>query len=105
MKSLKEYILEELDINLFWLLDKWFERNETQQQEFNNIIMFFINQNVIDIKDIIAQLQNTSLLNDIKPFVNFIENNNVSINPNDDIDTYYERFKMIVKQVLSKKKI
>ena len=105
MKSLKNYILEELDINLFWLLDKWFERNETQKQEFNNIIMFFINQNVIDIKDIIAQLQNTSLLNDIKPFVNFIENNNVSINPNDDIDTYYERFKMIVKQVISKKKI
>ena len=30
MKTLNQYILEELDNNLFWLLDKWFERNTNQ---------------------------------------------------------------------------
>ena len=40
MKSLTQFITEELDTdNLFWLLDKWFERNEKQAQEFVEIIV------------------------------------------------------------------
>ena len=44
MISLKNYIyesklFEELDDNLFWMLDKWFERNEKQAQEFIEIII------------------------------------------------------------------
>ena len=30
---------EELDDNMFWLLDKWFERNERQAQEFIELIV------------------------------------------------------------------
>ena len=39
MKSLNQYIIEELDNNMWWLLDKWFERNEQQYQEFITIIV------------------------------------------------------------------
>ena len=39
MISLKQYITEELDDNIWWLLDKWFERNETQYQEFIELIV------------------------------------------------------------------
>ena len=39
MKHIKEYILEELDNNVWWLLDKWFERNENQYQEFVEIVI------------------------------------------------------------------
>ena len=39
MKNLSTYILEELDSNIWWLLDKWFEGNENQYQEFIEIIV------------------------------------------------------------------
>ena len=39
MKNLSTYILEELDENIWWLLDKWFERNENQYQEFVEIVI------------------------------------------------------------------
>ena len=39
MKTIVEYIKEELSDNLFWKLSKWFERNEKQENEFINIIM------------------------------------------------------------------
>ena len=38
-KEAAEKRVEELDENIWWLLDKWFERNEQQYQEFIEIII------------------------------------------------------------------
>ena len=39
MKTIIEYINEELDDNFLWKLSKWFERNEIQEKEFMNLIL------------------------------------------------------------------
>ena len=58
MKTIVEYIKEELSDNLFWKLSKWFERNEKQENEFINIIMSCktngLNQNTQQSKNAIS---------------------------------------------------
>lgn len=100
MKDLRTFILEELDDNIFWLIDTWFERNEVQREEFMNIVINFLKK-PIDKKEVESLLQNTSLNGQLKEFVNFIQNN---VQVNDEID-YIEYFIHILKQVIYKEKI
>jgi len=100
MRDLKTFILEELDDNIFWLIDTWFERNEVQKQEFMNIVVYFLKKPV-NKKEVEELLQNTSLNGQLKEFVNFIENN---VQVDDEID-YIEYFIHILKQVIYKEKI
>ena len=100
MKDLRTFILEELDDNIFWLIDTWFERNEVQREEFMKIVINFLKK-PIDKKEVESLLQNTSLNGQLKEFVNFIQNN---IQVNDEID-YIEYFIHILKQVIYKEKI
>jgi len=100
MKSLNQYIIEELDNNMWWLLDKWFERNEQQYQEFITIIVqckqFGEKVNIENLKEYI---KGTQLEKNIKQFINFIDN---EVNPVNNKDYLYS-LKQIVEMIISKK--
>lgn len=99
MKSLSTYIKEELETDIFWLLDKWFERNDSQRKEFMNIICQCMNDKIPLTKNIRQYLVGTSLKNDLKQFVNFIDN---EVKPANEKD-YEERLRVIIKQVIDHK--
>jgi len=98
MKTIVEYIKEELSDNLFWKLSKWFERNEKQENEFINIIMA-CETNGLNQKQIETELENTSLYKDLREFVNFIYDD-LDINKEKD---YLYNFKKIIESIINNK--
>jgi hypothetical protein len=100
MKNIKEYILEELDSNVWWLLDKWFERNENQYQEFVEIVIKCKQEgekvNIDNLKNII---KGTQIEKHLKQFINFIDN---EVNPVNNKDYLYS-LKQIIETVIGKK--
>ena len=98
MKTIVEYIKEELSDNLFWKLSKWFERNEKQENEFINIIMS-CETNGLNQKQIETELENTSLYKDLREFVNFIYDD-LDINKEKD---YLYNFKKIIESIINNK--
>ena len=100
MKSLNQYIIEELDNNMWWLLDKWFERNEQQYQEFITVI-FQCKQNgeKVNIENLKEYIKGTQLEKNIKQFINFIDN---EVNPETNKDYLYS-LKQIIEMIISKK--
>ena len=100
MKSLNQYIIEELDNNMWWLLDKWFERNEQQYQEFITIIVQCKqNGEKVNIENLKEYIKGTQLEKNIKQFINFIDN---EVNPVTNKDYLYS-LKQIVEMIISKK--
>ena len=100
MKSLNQYIIEELDNNMWWLLDKWFERNEQQYQEFITIIVQCKqNGEKVNIENLKEYIKGTQLEKHIKEFVNFIDN---EVNPVTNKDYLYS-LKQIIEMIISKK--
>lgn len=98
MKTIVEYIKEELSDNLFWKLSKWFERNENQEKEFMNIILT-CETNGINQKQIEQELENTSLYKDLREFINFIYDD-LDINKERD---YLYNFKKIIESIINNK--
>ena len=98
MKTIVEYIKEELSDNLFWKLSKWFERNEKQENEFINIIMS-CETNGLNQKQIETELENTSLYKDLREFVNFIYDD-LDINK---VKDYLYNFKKIIESIINNK--
>ena len=100
MKHLSNYILEELDDNIWWLLDKWFDRNEQQYQEFIEIVVKCKQEgekvNIDNLKNII---KGTQIEKHLKQFINFIDN---EVNPINNKDYLYS-LKQIIETVLGKK--
>ena len=74
MKNLTHFIKEELDNNIFYLIDVWFNRNKIQKQEFESIVISYLNKPIIK-NDLIKQLEGTSLNGQLKEFVNFKSQN------------------------------
>ena len=100
MKSLNQYIIEELDNNMWWLLDKWFERNEQQYQEFITIIVQCKqNGEKVNIENLKEYIKGTQLEKNIKQFINFIDN---EVNPVTNEDYLYS-LKQIIEMIISKK--
>lgn len=100
MKSLNQYIIEELDNNMLWLLDKWFERNEQQYQEFITIIVQCKqNGEKVNIENLKEYIKGTQLEKNIKQFINFIDN---EVNPETNKDYLYS-LKQIIEMIISKK--
>ena len=101
MKSLKTYIFEELDtVNLFWLLDKWFERNEDQKSEFIEIIVKSKEGgDKVSIDNLKKYLHNTQLEKNLKEFINFIDND---LEPSNAKDYLYS-LKQIIELVIGNK--
>ena len=100
MKHLSNYILEELDDNIWWLLDKWFDRNEQQYQEFIEIVVKCKQEgekvNIENLKNII---KGTQIEKYLKQFINFIDN---EVNPINNKDYLYS-LKQIIETVIGKK--
>ena len=100
MKHLSNYILEELDDNIWWLLDKWFDRNEQQYQEFIEIVIKCKQEgekvNIENLKNII---KGTQIEKHLKQFINFIDN---EVNPVNNKDYLYS-LKQIIETVIGKK--
>ena len=100
MKSLNQYIIEELDNNMWWLLDKWFERNEQQYQEFITIIVQCKqNGEKVNIENLKEYIKGTQLEKHIKEFINFIDN---EVNPETNKDYLYS-LTQIIEMIISKK--
>lgn len=105
MKSLKNFIYEnrineDVDDNLFWLLDKWFERNENQKSEFISIVVKCRQEgDKVNIDNLDKLLNNTELKRNLKEFINFIDND---IEPQSNKDYLYS-LKQIIEVVIGKK--
>lgn len=101
MKSLVEYLKEALedDMGMFWLLDKWFERNDSQRIEFMEIVLKCLEDKVVQKSKIHEYLVGTTLERDLEQFVNFIDN---EVSPENEKD-YEERLKIIIKNVIDYK--
>lgn len=98
MRTLKQFILEELDDNLFWKLSKWFEGNEVQEKEFMDIL-FASKKSNFNVKEIETLLENTSLYNNLREFINFIIDDLEISNDKD----YIYQFKQILKTISDNK--
>ena len=99
MKTLNQYILEELDDNLFWLLDKWFERNTNQLEDFKILVNKYHDEN-FTIDDLEDELNKTKYLkSQLEKFINFIDND---IKPVKE-KNYIQILKDIILQVLNNK--
>ena len=99
MKTLNQYILEELDDNLFWLLDKWFERNKNQLEDFKILVNKYHDEN-FTIDDLEDELNKTKYLkSQLEKFINFIDND---IKPVKE-KNYVQILKDIILQVLNDK--
>ena len=105
MKNLKDFINEsrineDIDDNLFWLLDKWFERNENQKSEFISILVQCRQEgDKVSIDNLKKLLHNTELKKDLKEFINFLSND---LEPQNNKDYLYE-LKQVIEVVIGKK--
>ena len=105
MKNLKDFINEsrineDVDDNLFWLLDKWFERNENQKSEFISILVQCRQEgDKVNIDNLKKLLHNTELKKDLKEFINFLSND---LEPQNNKDYVYE-LKQVIEVVIGKK--
>lgn len=100
MKSLKNYIWEELDENMWWLLDKWFDRNENQYQEFIEIVVKCKEEGEkVNIDNLKTYIKGTQLEKHLKQFINFIDN---EVNPVNNKDYLYS-LKQIIETIIGKK--
>lgn len=97
MKSLVQYIKEELDDNLWWLLDKWFDRHENQYSEFIEIVIRCKERGrKVNIEFLKEVIQGTFLQHQLRQFVNFIDN---EVTPSSNKDYLYV-LKMIIEQCM-----
>ena len=101
MKSLTQFIVEELDIdNLFWFLDKWFERNEQQAQEFIELVVKCKQDGQkVNIDNLKTYIKGTQLELNLCEFINFVDND---IEPIKDKDYVYI-LKQIIEMVIGNK--
>lgn len=105
MKTIIQYINESLEFdNILWLLDKWFERNETEKEEFMNIIFLCLNDK--SLSNIQEYVDKTSVFKDnLKPFINFVYDNDDINNDKKDKDDerYLYQLKELIKMIMDNK--
>ncbi len=100
MKSLSQFIVEELDDNLFWLLDKWFERNERQAKEFIELIVKCKQEgDKVNIDNLQKFIKGTQIEANLMKFCNFIDND---IEPQ-QTKNYLYSLKQIIEMVIGNK--
>lgn len=97
MKNINEYILkEELNDNIFWLLDKWFDVNEEGKQEFIELISLY-KKDRNSLKTFIASMD----LQKLKEFICFIyDDPSITFNDNSNYEYMIEN---IIKKIIANK--
>lgn len=95
MKSLSKFIKENLDDNLIWKLNQWFQNKPEEEQEFTNIV--FQCQSEKSIDNVETFLNSTSqFINTYMQLVNFIYDD-LSNNPDKD---YIYLLQLIIKNLM-----
>lgn len=56
--------------NIFWKIDKWFENNEDQRETFMSLISNY--GKTVDVKTLSKDIENTTLKDNLKEFINFL---------------------------------
>lgn len=75
MKHLTDYINEELDDNIFWKIDTYFQNNPDELKSFNGMIDVCRSNKSFNISTIEAYLNSNELLSkNQKKFVDFLDN-------------------------------
>lgn len=108
MKSLKDFIYEcqnineEIDDNIFWKIDTYFQNNENELKSFNGLVDICRANKGFNDATIDAYITgNDLLLKNKKKFVDFIEDN---VQPDSSINkNYTSAFTNIIKTVIGNK--
>lgn len=106
MKHLKDYlsksINEEIDDNIFWKIDTYFQNNEDELKSFNGLVDVCRANKGFNTSTIDAYLSGNELLSkNQKKFVDFIED---TIHPDTSITKDYNAaFTNIIKTVIGNK--
>lgn len=75
MKHLTDYINEELDGNIFWKIDTYFQNNPDELKSFNGMIDVCRSNKSFNVSTIEAYLNSNELLSkNQKKFVDFLDN-------------------------------
>ena len=75
MKHLTNYINEELDDNIFWKIDTYFQNNPDELKSFNGMIDVCRSNKSFNVSTIEAYLNSNELLSkNQKKFVDFLDN-------------------------------
>lgn len=102
MKHLTDYINEELDDNIFWKIDTYFQKNPDELKSFNGMIDVCRSNKSFNVSTIEAYLNSNELLSkNQKKFVDFLDNTikqNTTINKDYNSSIYN-----IVKTVIGNK--
>ena len=89
-------LVEELDDNMFYLLDIWFSNREKEYVEFTNLVMRCKQDGMANDKKLGEYIKGTFLETQINQFVNFIENDLI---PNENKNNLYS-LKKIIDRIL-----
>lgn len=101
MISLTEYIIkEQIDENIFWLLDRWFDNKDDEQREFIELLTRYSTENRKSKKDIEELIKGTTLEKNLVQFINFIDNDVKITQSNKD---YIYNLKLILDTVIGNK--
>lgn len=102
MKHLTDYINEELDDNIFWKIDTYFQNNPDELKSFNGMIDVCRSNKSFNVSTIEAYLNSNELLSkNQKKFVDFLDN---TINKDTTINKdYNSSIYNIVKTVIGNK--
>lgn len=100
IKDFDNFIKEELDDNLLYMIDMWLERNEIERREFIELISKCKNDHIININKLKTYIEETeSLKIHLNEFVNFVDNDIYADKEKD----YLQKLKSILEQVIANK--
>ena len=97
---LSESLNEELDENMFYLLDMWFGTRENEQRQFIDIIVKCKQDGAVQEKKLSQYIKGTFLENQLNEFINFLENDMV---PDDTRNNLYSLKKIIECVIFDKR--
>lgn len=102
MRSIVQYIKEDMNDNLFFKIDVYFKDKPYQMNVFNNLLDVCRNTKGFNVNTVKQYLEeNTTLNNNFKTFVDFIEDN---IHPDYSINRdYHASMYNIVKKIIGNK--
>ena len=90
MKSLKEFVIESIDVdNLAWKLEVYFKNKPMQQKEFNKLVEKQANKLVVSDEDIDNFIEKSRV--DLKKLVDFL---------NDEITDEIQDYKYLLKKAI-----
>lgn len=99
MKRIRQFIYEALDNNLFWKIDKYFERDNQERKDFYDLVDYCRKQTSFNKNDIDEYLKEHPFKN-LKKFIDFIDD---VIKQETDNRDYTYILTVIIKQIIMSK--